>query len=82
MTIVDPEKLQLAGKFILALKQFSSVKDACFGQYLDVQNYENYIKQFLTTYRSLPIRAGPQSQKWSDQQITLNPTGSDRKSVV
>ena len=55
MTIVDPEKLQLAGKFILALKQFSSVKDACFGQYLDVQNYENYIKQFMTTYRSLPI---------------------------
>ena len=55
MTIVDPEKLQLAGKFILALKQFSSVKDACFGQYLDVRNYENYIKQFMTTYRSLPI---------------------------
>ena len=54
MTIVDPEK-QLAGKFILALKQFSSVKDACFGQYLDIQNYENYIKQFMTTYRSLPI---------------------------
>ena len=27
----------------------------CFGQYLDVQNYENYIKQFMTTYRSLPI---------------------------
>ena len=27
----------------------------------------------------LPIRAGPQSQKWSDQQITLNPTGSIHK---
>ena len=24
-------------------------------------------------------RAGPQSQKWSDQQITLNPTGSIHK---
>ena len=24
----------------------------------------------------LSTRAGPQSQKWSDQQITLNPTGS------
>ena len=54
-TIVDPQKLQLAGKFILALKQFSLVKDACFGQTLDVQNYETYIKQFMTTYRSLPI---------------------------
>ena len=31
---------------------------------------------------SLPrmvIRAGPQSQKWSNQQITLNPTGSIHK---
>ena len=25
------------------------------------------------------IRAGPQSQKWSDQQITLNPTVSIHK---
>ena len=25
------------------------------------------------------FRAGPQSQKWSDQQITLNPTGSIHK---
>ena len=25
------------------------------------------------------IRAGPQSQKWSDQQITVNPTGSLHK---
>ena len=25
------------------------------------------------------IRAGPQSQKWLDQQITLNPTGSIHK---
>ena len=25
------------------------------------------------------IRAGPQSQKWSDQQITVNPTGSIHK---
>ena len=24
-------------------------------------------------------RAGPQSKKWSDQQITLNPTGSIHK---
>ena len=24
-------------------------------------------------------RAGPQSQKWSDQQITVNPTGSIHK---
>ena len=27
----------------------------------------------------LSSRAGPQSQKWSDQQITLNPTGSIHK---
>ena len=27
----------------------------------------------------MPARAGPQSQKWSDQQITLNPTGSTHK---
>ena len=25
------------------------------------------------------IRAGPPSQKWSDQQITVNPTGSIHK---
>ena len=27
----------------------------------------------------LGSRAGPQSKKWSDQQITLNPTGSIHK---
>ena len=27
----------------------------------------------------MAIRAGPQSKKWSDQQITLNPTGSIHK---
>ena len=27
----------------------------------------------------LCIRAGPPSQKWSDQQITVNPTGSIHK---
>ena len=27
----------------------------------------------------LATRAGPQSQKWSDQQITVNPTGSIHK---
>ena len=27
----------------------------------------------------LGIRAGPPSQKWSDQQITVNPTGSIHK---
>ena len=29
--------------------------------------------------RDLSSRAGPQSQKWSDQQITVNPTGSIHK---
>ena len=28
---------------------------------------------------SVNSRAGPQSQKWSDQQITVNPTGSIHK---
>ena len=30
----------------------------------------------------LSNRAGPQSQKWSDQQITLNPTGSIHRVVL
>ena len=29
--------------------------------------------------REVGIRAGPQSKKWSDQQITVNPTGSIHK---
>ena len=53
-TLVDPEKLELARKFILALKQFSLVKEACFGQTLD-PNYETLIREFTETYRSLPI---------------------------
>ena len=32
-----------------------------------------------TNTMAMTIRAGPQSQKWSDQQITLNPTGSIHK---
>ena len=32
-----------------------------------------------TTQGGEPSRAGPQSQKWSDQQITVNPTGSIHK---
>ena len=31
------------------------------------------------TTMAMLIRAGPQSQKWSDQQITLNPTVSIHK---
>ena len=30
-------------------------------------------------YKSMLTRAGPPSQKWSDQQITVNPTGSLHK---
>ena len=33
----------------------------------------------LPLAESVHCRAGPQSQKWSDQQITLNPTGSIHK---
>ena len=33
-----------------------------------------YIEAFGVT-----TRAGPQSKKWSDQQITVNPTGSIHK---
>ena len=29
----------------------------------------------------LPIRAGPQNEKWSDRQKTENPTGSIHKEV-
>ena len=28
---------------------------------------------------TMPIRAGPQNEKWSDRQITENPTGSIHK---
>ena len=34
---------------------------------------------FGYSFVELAVRAGPQSQKWSDQQITLNPTGSIHK---
>ena len=30
----------------------------------------------ISWFLALESRAGPQSQKWSDQQITVNPTGS------
>ena len=36
-------------------------------------------KKAFTTKGSLPIRAGPQSKNWSDQQNTLDPTGSVHK---
>ena len=36
-------------------------------------------KQLDFDDKDLIIRAGPQSKKWSDQQITLNPTGSIHK---
>ena len=32
-----------------------------------------------TLHIALHTRAGPQSKKWSDQQITVNPTGSIHK---
>ena len=35
--------------------------------------------ELLSSGRILYNRAGPQSQKWSDQQITVNPTGSIHK---
>ena len=34
---------------------------------------------FSSSHEYVVNRAGPQSQKWSDQQITLNPTGSIHK---
>ena len=38
-----------------------------------------YLWILVIVLNSMNIRAGPQSQKWSDQQITLNPTGSIHK---
>ena len=35
--------------------------------------------RLLMEAECMRIRAGPQSQKWSDQQITVNPTGSIHK---
>ena len=42
--------------------------------------YNAQLSTFLSFLsRGLPNRAGPPGQKWSDQQITVNPTGSIHK---
>ena len=46
----------------------------CTWTLLQCVSYVNF-----ATVCVLYIRAGLQSQKWSDQQITLNPTGSIHK---
>ena len=43
-----------------------------------MQIEENWAGKLLQTV-ALVSRAGPPSQKWSDQQIAVNPTGSIHK---
>ena len=51
----------------------------------NIQNNPSNISQYkivtcsVTSVTGVHIRAGPQSQNWSDQQNTLDPTGSVHK---
>ena len=48
------DKIPLAQLYIKALKEFDRVVHSCFAQNLDL-NYDTYIQQFMSTYRSLGI---------------------------
>ena len=50
----DPDRMEVAAKYVKAFRQFELVRTACFGQDLD-PNYPQLIAEFMETYRSLGV---------------------------